>query len=343
MPSLCKHIWREAKSPNSIFLEALENVDWYEKNIAGLSAEELIGGGFLSPNLQVNWLANCLGGASTQKEFFDLAKIFLESTRWFGIVERFDLSYSFLCAVNAWRPVIGLERENQGFDTVAGQDLEGVIQTHFAEDIKLYSLANKMLESRASSLAEQALKSVDGRAVAHRSELSLTEKLKLIAEHLYEQKKAKACADHPSSGILMAEAPFDGSGWHRREYDFVARPYRWNGAGEVCDVDLSCRFRQGGHIFLTVIAWNPAVNFSQIHFSVNGLECEYKWTYFKEDKKTKIIIRIKVPKIQSTKLFGFSRLEISNFSIEKLSAFAPETNDHRTVGFAFQDIYYLCH
>jgi hypothetical protein len=140
----------------------------------------------------------------------------------------------------------------------------------------------------------------------------------------------------------MAEAPFDGSGWHRREYDFKTRPYRWNGAADVCDVDLPCVFSGGGHIFLTLIAWNPEVNFSDIRYSVNGIECQSTSAYVTEDDKTKVIVRIKIPKLPMNTLFNFSRLLISDFVTQKLSSFTDVEGDHRSVGFAFQDICYFC-
>jgi hypothetical protein len=340
--SLYNHILRESKDPNLEFLEALGGVDWYRELPDKFSITELIDKNFLSPNLQVNWLANCLGGAAVEEDFSEIAKSFLNSTKWFGIVERFDLSYSLLCAVNSWRPVQGLERENVGLTSASPEGLQTSITTYFAGDLELYDFANKLLDERAALFVEKSFNSKTRHEFASENITSLTEKLTRIAEQRYTELKGAETSTEPSPGVLMAEFPFDGSGWHRREYDFKTRPYRWNGAAERCDIDLPCLFTGGGQIFLTLVAWNPAINFSHVRYSINGLECTSSWSYFEEDKKTKIIVRIKVPKLQLNPFFKFSRLVISDFVVQKLSSFAPETKDDRSVGFAFQDIYYLC-
>lgn len=221
------------------------------------------------------------------------------------------------------------------------EDLEASITTHFAEDLELYSFANHLLTERAVLFVEKFVTSKRRPDFLSKKTGSLTEQLTLIAQHRYTESKGRESATEASSGVLMAEFPFDGSGWHRREYDFKVRPYRWNGAASVCDIDLPFVFGEGGHIFLTLVAWNPQINFSHIRYSVNGCECSSSWAYFKEDKKTKIIVRIRVPKCQVNKLSKFSRLEISDFPIQNLSSFVPETMDDRSVGFAFQDIHYL--
>jgi hypothetical protein len=324
------------------FLEKLQGVDWYKRLPDEFSVQKLIEKKFLSPNIQVNWLANSLGGAGTQRDFLAIAKIFLNSTKWFGIVERFDLSYSLLCAVASWRPVPVLEKENFGSAMVLANGLEVSIQEHFSEDLELYHLADKLLEERAAILIENFLKSEADFEFSSKRVISLSEQLTLIAQYRYAKLKGQESIKGPSSGILMAEAPFDGSGWHRREYDFKTRPYRWNGAADVCDVDLPCVFSGGGHIFLTLIAWNPEVSFSDIRYSVNGIECQSTSAYVTEDDKTKVIVRIKIPKLPMNTLFNFSRLLISDFVTQKLSSFTDVEGDHRSVGFAFQDICYFC-
>jgi hypothetical protein len=340
--SLYNHILREKNNPNLEFLEKLQGVDWYKRLPEEFSVQDLIEKDFLSSNIQVNWLANSLGGAATQRDFLVLAKIFLNSTKWFGIVERFDLSYSLLCAVNSWRPVPVLERENVGSAIAFPQGLQASMQENFAEDLELYNFADKLLEERAAILVQNFLKSETDFEFSSKNKISLSEKLTLIAQRGYAKLKGQESIKGPCSGILMAEAPFDGSGWHRREYDFKTRPYRWNGAAEVCDVDLPCVFSGGGHIFLSLIAWNPTINFSDIHYSVNGVECQATSAYVMEEGKTKVVVRVKIPKLPINKLFNFSRLVISNFSTQKLSSFTRVEGDHRSVGFAFQDVYYFC-
>jgi hypothetical protein len=324
------------------FLKKLKGVDWYKRLPDEFSVQKLIEKEFLSPNIQVNWLANSLGGAATQRDFLEIAKIFLNSTKWFGIVERFDLSYSLLCAVASWRPVPVLGQENVGSAMVLANGLEMSIQKHFSEDLELYHFADKLLEERAAILVESFLKSEMDFEFSSEKAISLSEQLTLIAQYRYAKLKGQESIKGPSSGILMAEAPFDGSGWHRREYDFKTRPYRWNGAADVCDVDLPCVFSGGGHIFLTLIAWNPEVNFSDIRYSVNGIECQSTSAYVTEDDKTKVIVRIKIPKLPMNTLFNFSRLLISGFATQKLSSFTDAEGDHRSAGFAYQEIYYLC-
>jgi len=340
--SLYNHILREKSDPNLEFLKKLKGVDWYKRLPDEFSVQKLIEKEFLSPNIQVNWLANSLGGAATQRDFLEIAKIFLNSTKWFGIVERFDLSYSLLCAVASWRPVPVLGQENVGSAMVLANGLEMSIQKHFSEDLELYHFADKLLEERAAILVESFLKSEMDFEFSSEKAISLSEQLTLIAQYRYAKLKGQESIKGPSSGILMAEAPFDGSGWHRREYDFKTRPYRWNGAADVCDVDLPCVFSGGGHIFLTLIAWNPEVNFSDIRYSVNGIECQSTSAYVTEDDKTKVIVRIKVPKLPMNTLFNFSRLLISGFATQKLSSFTDAEGDHRSAGFAYQEIYYLC-
>lgn len=334
------HVLREVKNPNIDFLRDIKGSDWYREISPECTIEELIDLGHLHQNLQVHWLANVFGGATTNEGFLGIAKIYLKTTKWFGIVERFDLSYALLCAVNAWRPINGLTPENVGTSTEREHDAG--LAHHFAWDLELYSFANELLDKRVATLIAEAKSSSDQISSEISNINSPTEQLIAIAEKRYAREKARMCSTGPTTGVLMAEAPFDGSGWHRREYDFETRAYRWNGSCDECDIDLSCLFTRGGHVFLTIVAWNPDIDFSDIAFSVDGYTCESNWNFFEENAAQKIMVRVMVSKMSFSSHRGFSRLTISNFPRRELLSFTP-TQDNRLVGFAFQEILYACY
>jgi hypothetical protein len=341
--SLHQHIQRERENPNEAFYRKFPKARWIDQPPETTSLKGMLESGDLVDNLQTRWLALFFGGEMCDEFLLDEAKIFLRNCKWFGVLEEFDLSYYLLCFVQKWRPVDGLFRENQAQMKSTNQESYRDIDKFVALDRQLYNFGLDLLESRASNVVNHYFKEkyLAG-AVDDPAADTVAGQLRLIATSRYEAWMSAQVGTTGLSGILPAEAPFHGRGWHRREYSFDQRAYRWNGADDSCDVDLPCCLVQGGQVYMTIVAWHPGLDFSKVEFSVNGIVCVSKFSVITENDREKIIIRIKVPK-HTIAAVGpkFSRLIISNFSRQRLCDFTPVPEDSRQAGFAFEDIHYL--
>jgi hypothetical protein len=341
--SLHQHIQRERENPNEAFYRIFPKTRWIDQIPETISLRGMLEGGGLVDNLQTRWLAQFFGGERRDECILDEAKVFLRSCKWFCVIEEFELSYALLCAVQKWRPIDCLFRENHAQMKSTFQESYQDIDNFFEFDRQLYDFGLNLLRSRASNVVDYYFneKFLAG-AVHDPAGDTVAGQLRLIATGRYEAWMSAQVGTTGLSGILPAEAPFHGRGWHRREYPFDQRAYRWNGADDSCDVDLPCCLAQGGQVYMTIVAWHPDLDFSKIEFSVNEIVCVSKFSVITENDREKIIIRITVPKHNiADDGPRFSRLIISNFSRQRLCDFTPVPEDSRQGGFAFEDIHYL--
>jgi len=152
---------------------------------------------------------------------------FIEKSRWFGLLEHFDVSMQLLCFEMGWPP-IGPTQKLNTFDhkPVLSDSTSGQLEAINQQDFKLYRVAEKLFQIRL-----QAMKTELELLRSHDRE-SIDDLLDVNYQRL-KQRELLHSVKYDFSQILL------GNQWHRRELmEPEAEYFRWTGPEAKSTVDF---------------------------------------------------------------------------------------------------------
>ncbi len=170
------------------------------------------------------------GPAITDEQRLKRAQKFIQKSRWFGLLERFDESLQLLCFVMYWPPIGQTQKLNtfKKPSKLSTKERRLINQLNQYDNV-LYEHSVKVFEQRLADMHHQL------RQIQTHESQSVDDLLDLR----YQQSQAKGFnATLPNDFCYGFEQVLFGSQWHRRELMQPENEYfRWTGPGAKASID----------------------------------------------------------------------------------------------------------
>ena len=163
----------------------------------------------------------------TEDERLKRAISFLEKSRWFGLLEYFDVSMQLLCFEMAWPPIGPTQRLNT-FEqkSILPESIQKQLKSINHHDFKLYGCAKKLFENRLQVMTKELEK------LRSDKEQSIDDLLDINYQS-QNQRALLGFVKYDFTDILL------GSQWHRRELMQPEADYfRWTGPEAKASIDF---------------------------------------------------------------------------------------------------------
>ncbi len=189
---------------------------------------------------------------------------FIQKSRWFGLLERFDESMQLLCFEMGWPPIGPTQKLNTFTQKqVLSESLQKKLQSINQQDIKLYGEAEFLFETRF-----KAMKSSLEQIRRHEDD-SIDDLLDLRYQYL-NQNTLLNFVKYDFSQVLL------GNQWHRRELMQPEEEYfRWTGPHAKASIDFWLN-SQNYSITVRIINAISKEVLDGLRIKVNDHELEWK-------------------------------------------------------------------